>query len=90
MKLLDSLSDLSPELALRVGALACVFALMALWEVLAPRRKLIAGRSRRWPNNLGIVAADAVLVRLLIPTAAVGLALIASGNGFGSTRRRGR
>jgi len=54
-----------------------------LWELAAPRRKLSIGRGRRWPNNLGIVIVDVVLVRLLIPTAAVGVALIASGYGFG-------
>jgi len=78
-----TLSNLSPELVIRLGAFACVFALMALWEVLAPRRKLGVGRGRRWPSNLGIVVVDALLVRLLIPTAAVGVALIASGQGFG-------
>jgi sterol desaturase/sphingolipid hydroxylase (fatty acid hydroxylase superfamily) len=78
-----SLSDISPELVIRLGAFAGIFALMALWEVLAPRRNLGIGRGRRWPNNLGIVVIDAVLVRLLIPTAAVGVALIASGRGFG-------
>ena len=77
------LADLSPELVIRLGAFACVFGLMALWEVLAPRRKLSVGRGRRWPSNLGIVAVDVVLVRVLIPTAAVGVALIASGHGFG-------
>src|SRR5262249_51321890 len=78
-----TLSDLSPELVIRLGAFAGVFALMTLWELAAPRRKLSIGRGRRWPNNLGIVIVDVVLVRLLIPTAAVGVALIASGYGFG-------
>jgi sterol desaturase/sphingolipid hydroxylase (fatty acid hydroxylase superfamily) len=78
-----NLADLSPELGIRLGAFACVFVPMALWEVLAPRRKLSVRRGRRWPSNLGIVLVDVVLVRVLIPTAAVGVALIASGHGFG-------
>jgi len=77
------MADLSPELLIRLMAFVCVFGLMALWELLAPRRKLSVGRGRRWPSNLGIVVIDVVLVRVLLPTAAVGVALIAAGYGFG-------
>jgi sterol desaturase/sphingolipid hydroxylase (fatty acid hydroxylase superfamily) len=56
---------------------------MAIWEVIGPRRTQIIGRSRRWPNNLGVVAVDTVLVRILFPTTAVGLALIANAQGLG-------
>jgi sterol desaturase/sphingolipid hydroxylase (fatty acid hydroxylase superfamily) len=74
------------EIAIRVAAFAGVFAAMALWEVLAPRRQWAVGRLPRWPSNLGIVVVDAVVVRLLIPTAAVGVALIAADKGFGVFR----
>ena len=67
----------SLEIAVRVGGAAAVFAAMALWEWLAPRRHLTAGRRPRWPGNLGILAVDILAVRLLVPTAAVGVALIA-------------
>jgi sterol desaturase/sphingolipid hydroxylase (fatty acid hydroxylase superfamily) len=65
-------------LALRRG-----FAVMAFWEVLGPRRKQAIGRGMRWPNNLGIVAVNTLLVRILFPTTAVGLALLAEARGFG-------
>ena len=68
----------SLEIAVRVGGSAAVFAAMALWEWLAPRRHLTVGRRPRWPGNLGILAIDIVAVRLLVPTAAVGVALIAA------------
>jgi sterol desaturase/sphingolipid hydroxylase (fatty acid hydroxylase superfamily) len=74
------------EIAVRLGAYAVVFAAIAAWEVIAPRRKLLVGRRPRWPNNLAILAVDAIAVRLLIPTAAVGAALIAAGNGWGLLR----
>jgi sterol desaturase/sphingolipid hydroxylase (fatty acid hydroxylase superfamily) len=76
---------LSPslEIAVRVGGSSVVFAAMALWEWLAPRRTLIAGRAPRWPSNLAILAIDIVAVRLLIPAAVVGAALIASAHGWG-------
>jgi sterol desaturase/sphingolipid hydroxylase (fatty acid hydroxylase superfamily) len=76
---------LSPslEIAIRVGGAVVVFAAMALWEWRAPRRHLSAGRAPRWPANLGILAIDIVAVRLLVPTAAVGVALIATVKGWG-------
>jgi len=73
----------SLEIAVRVGAYALVFGAMGLWEWLAPRRQLVAGRKARWPGNLGILAVDIVAVRLLVPTAAVGVALIAESRGWG-------
>ena len=54
--------------ALRLAALPG-FAAMALWELLAPRRRQSFGRGKRWPSNLGIVVLDTLLVRLVFPTA---------------------
>ena len=73
----------SLEIAVRVGSYAVVFGAMALWEWLAPRRRLVAGRRPRWPGNLGILAIDILAVRLLVPTTAVGVALIAAEHGWG-------
>jgi sterol desaturase/sphingolipid hydroxylase (fatty acid hydroxylase superfamily) len=73
----------SLEIAVRVASYAVVFAGMALWEWFAPRRTLTVGRRPRWPGNLGILAADIIAVRLLVPTAAVGVALIAATRGWG-------
>ena len=71
------------ELAIRLAAFAGVFSVMALWELLAPRRPLAVGRSPRWPSNLGILVVDVLAVRLLLPTAAAGVALVAAERGFG-------
>jgi len=71
------------EIAVRLGCFAAVFTAMALWEWFAPRRRLTAGRWPRWPGNLGILAIDIIAVRLLVPTAAVGMALIAAAHGWG-------
>ncbi len=75
--------EANAELVIRLGAALGVFAAMALWEVLAPRRAMSIGRARRWPGNLGILVLDALTVRLLIPVAAVGTAVIAARNGWG-------
>src|ERR1044072_6989256 len=69
--------DASSELVIRVGAAVGIFLALALWEVLSPRRTLAVGRGRRWPIHLGILA------RLLIPVAAVGVAVIAAHRGWG-------
>jgi sterol desaturase/sphingolipid hydroxylase (fatty acid hydroxylase superfamily) len=60
-----------------------VFALMGIWQVLAPRRSLTASKSLRWASNLGLVVLNTVLVRLLFPTAAVGIAAFCAVNGWG-------
>lgn len=74
---------LANEPVLRLSIFASVFTIMALWEVLAPRRRLAIGRITRWPSNLGVVMLDTLVVRILFPTSAVGLALLAEAKGFG-------
>ncbi len=77
----DTLLDNEP--AIRLGCFLGILATMVLWEVLAPRRRQAQSRWVRWPSNLGIVAVNTVVLRLVIPTAAVGLALIAAERGWG-------
>jgi sterol desaturase/sphingolipid hydroxylase (fatty acid hydroxylase superfamily) len=74
---------MAAEPIIRLAAFAGVFAVMALWELVAPRRPQEIGRGWRWPNNLGVVVLDTVIVRLLFPTAAVGVALVCEANGWG-------
>lgn len=74
---------LAYEPYVRLGAAAAVFVAMALWEFLGPRRRQAIGRDRRWPNNLGIVILDAILVRIAFPMTLVGFALVAEARGFG-------
>jgi sterol desaturase/sphingolipid hydroxylase (fatty acid hydroxylase superfamily) len=74
---------LAYEPAIRLAAFAGVFVVMAAWEWIVPRRKQSVGRTWRWPNNLGVVVVDTLFVRVLFPTGAVGLALIAEAQGFG-------
>src|SRR4051812_21248565 len=71
------------EPLIRTGFFLGVFALMALWEALAPRRHQAIGRWERWPSNLGIVVIDPVVLRVLFPTAAVGMAMFAEDRGWG-------
>jgi sterol desaturase/sphingolipid hydroxylase (fatty acid hydroxylase superfamily) len=56
---------------------------MVAWEIVAPRRQRSLGRAVRWPSNLGIVVLDSLVVRIVFPTAAVGLALALEGRAVG-------
>jgi sterol desaturase/sphingolipid hydroxylase (fatty acid hydroxylase superfamily) len=71
------------ESAIRLGFFLGVFALVALWETLAPQRTRRLTRLYRWSSNLALVTLNTVLVRLLFPAAAVGVAAFASANGWG-------
>ena len=71
------------EIPIRLAAFAGVLVLMAAWEMIAPRRQQAAERPLRWSSNLGIVLVDTLLVRILVPTTAVGVALLAEQEGWG-------
>ncbi len=68
---------------IRLAAFTGVFVAMAVWELVVPRRRQAIGRGWRWPNNLGVVVVDTLLVRILFPTTVVGVALLAEARGFG-------
>ena len=74
---------LSHEPAIRLGFFVGILAVMAVWEVLAPRRALTVSKAVRWGNNLGIVFLNSFLLRLVFPTAAVGVALFAEQHDWG-------
>jgi sterol desaturase/sphingolipid hydroxylase (fatty acid hydroxylase superfamily) len=74
---------LAYESVIRLSCFGGVLLLMALWEALAPRRRLTVARPRRWFSNLGLVALDALVTRLLAPLSVVGVALLAEEHGWG-------
>jgi sterol desaturase/sphingolipid hydroxylase (fatty acid hydroxylase superfamily) len=73
--------------AIRLAAFVGILVLMALAEVLWPKRKLEVAKPGRWITNLGIGVVDALLLRLLamlaVPVAAVAAGLYAEDNGIG-------
>ena len=71
------------EAGIRLTGFFGVLLIMALWERLAPRKQRVDALSRRWKDNLGLVAADTLVVRLLIPVLPVSLAVAAAQNGWG-------
>ncbi len=74
---------MSHEAPIRLGFFFGILAVMALWEWLAPRRVLTVSKVQRWANNLGIVFLNTLLLRVLFPAAAVGMAMFAHSRGWG-------
>ena len=74
---------LAHEPVIRLSFFLGVFVLVGIWEVLAPRRALTVSKSLRWASNLGLVVLNTVLVRLLFPVVAVGIAAFCAANGWG-------
>lgn len=71
------------ESTIRLGFFFGILLLMCLWEVLAPRRALTVTRMRRWPGNLSLVVLNTVLLRVLIPVTATGVAFFADSRSWG-------
>ena len=71
------------EPQLRLSVFLGVLAIMALWELLAPRRRRDIPRVIRWSNNLALVVIDTIVLRLTFPILAVGLAIMAQERGWG-------
>jgi len=73
----------SNEPLIRLGFFIGTFVIIALWEVAAPKRALTVSKAMRWLNNLGIVVLNTIILRLLFPAAAVGVAAFVSEQGWG-------
>ena len=74
---------LDNEKDIRMGFFFGILLIMAVWEVLSPRRTLTVSKPVRWINNLGLVFFNSYIVRLLFPAAAVGVASFANVHGWG-------
>ena len=71
------------ELAIRLSFFFGVLTIMGIWETIALCRQFIASRPLHWLNNLGLVFLNSLILRLLFPTAAVGMAAFAQIHGWG-------
>ena len=74
---------ISNEAPIRLAFFLGIFAAMALWELFAPCRKLRISRILRWSNNIALVVVNSIVVRILFPAAAVGMAVYVAGEGWG-------
>jgi sterol desaturase/sphingolipid hydroxylase (fatty acid hydroxylase superfamily) len=56
---------------------------MAVWEMLAPRRRLSTSKPLHWLNNLGLVFVNSLLLRFVAPLGGIGVAAWAESQGWG-------
>ena len=71
------------EILIRLGFFLGIFVLIGIWELAGAKRRLTVSKTERWLNNLGIILLDSVLVKVLFPLAAMGVAVAAGQNGWG-------
>jgi len=71
------------EVVIRLSCFFGIFALIAVWELIMPRRILTTSKGKRWFANLGIVFLNSALVRVAVPILPVGLAMLAQKEGWG-------
>jgi sterol desaturase/sphingolipid hydroxylase (fatty acid hydroxylase superfamily) len=73
----------SNEISVRLAFFFGVLGIMAMWEIITPRRELSVSKGIRWMNNLGMVVLNTVILRLIFPAAAVGMAAVAETQNWG-------
>lgn len=71
------------EIGIRLAFFAGIFMLMAIWELVFPRRLLNVSKVVRWTCNIGLVFLNTMILRLIFPAAAMGVALFAAHHGWG-------
>ncbi len=72
------------DILIRVIAFLSVFGLMASWEMIAPRRQLSALRLKRWVANLSVAVLNTIVIRVVLASGAVGVAMVAAEQGWGT------
>lgn len=71
------------ETCIRLGFFFGIFILIAVCEILAPRRALATPKVGRWSRNLALVALNPASMRLLFPFLPVTLAMLTSERQWG-------
>jgi sterol desaturase/sphingolipid hydroxylase (fatty acid hydroxylase superfamily) len=71
------------EVFIRLSFFCGIFAFMAVWEMIAPRRSLSSPRGTRWFHNLTLTVLNSLIVRLFIPLTAIEFALYCRGHNWG-------
>ncbi|MEW6324969.1 MAG: sterol desaturase family protein [Nitrospirota bacterium] len=71
------------EAVIRLSCFVGIFAVMAAWEAVAPRRPLSTSKPKRWFANIAVVVLNTVAIRLVFSMTAVGAAVVAARNGWG-------
>ncbi|MBT5953530.1 sterol desaturase family protein [bacterium] len=68
---------------IRLVVFLVVFAVMAVLELLIPKRPRAVSKSRRWVSNISLVILNTICLKFLFPAGSVGFSLFASEKGWG-------
>jgi sterol desaturase/sphingolipid hydroxylase (fatty acid hydroxylase superfamily) len=71
------------DLMFRIAVFLAIFAVVAIWEVLAQRRELTQARGQRWAINIGIILTNIVVQRVTVGALALSAATLAESRGWG-------
>jgi sterol desaturase/sphingolipid hydroxylase (fatty acid hydroxylase superfamily) len=71
------------ESAVRIGVFFTMLVVMAVWEAIAPRRRLVASKPARWISNIALLAINSLIVRLGFAAGLAGIALEAQRREWG-------
>jgi len=74
---------LTHEATVRATSFVVLLAGLGLAETFAPRRTPVASRGFRWLHNLGLIAVDTLVLRLVFPLLLVEFALLVQERGWG-------
>jgi sterol desaturase/sphingolipid hydroxylase (fatty acid hydroxylase superfamily) len=75
------------EVTIRLVFFFSIFAAVAIFEQLRPRKKRVLSLAYRWVGNIGIVFFNSFLVRIAFPVVATTMAGIAASEGWGIFNR---
>ena len=64
------------DLIIRISAFVGIFAAMAVWEWMAPRRQWQTAKAKRWVINLAMVGFNTLFTRTLLASGALGAAVL--------------
>lgn len=65
------------DLIIRISAFIGVFAFMAFWEILVPRRQWQTPKAKRWMINMALVGFNTLFTRIILASGAMGAAVLA-------------
>ncbi len=65
------------DLIIRISAFVGIFAAMAVWEMMVPRRQWQTVKAKRWVINLAMVGFNTLFTRTLLASGAFGAAVLA-------------
>jgi sterol desaturase/sphingolipid hydroxylase (fatty acid hydroxylase superfamily) len=75
--------SLNNEPVIRLGFFFGIFAILAIWEMIAPKRALKTPKIQRWLGNLGVTFINSFLLRTVFPVLAIDVAVIGYEQGLG-------